>query len=232
MPEDSESLAELVKKLQNLDEQLIWDSPVEPVLDEDLWKWKLYGDWPCFRCQYNLKGLQGPEIKCPECGQNNDLRRLILWKGIASPESIARLVNTEWCLVAPMSFLLFLVLGLGSLHNKNWVTAAICLSVTFALPFFWYRKARHWLSLFPNRVLGCWLLFVMHATCYFTLFCLAVMVYHLIFYPYSLWISIPPLIVSLMGYAWVYRRLKQIARKQEHAMTWASWAIAAREQQE
>ncbi len=220
--------AELREKLKSLGLLSAWHLPVEEVQPEDLWKWKVYGDWPCFKCRYNLKGLQGPEVTCPECGQNNDLRRFPLWKKTASPQAIAWLVDVGWCLLISIVFVCFLLCGLGSLLVGQWVATIVCLSIAFILLVFWFRNARLWLSLIPSRKLGCLLFFVVHATGYLILFGLGAVTYHFLFDWHSLWISISLLVTGLIGYGWTYRRLKRMTHRQQHTMTWASWPIDAR----
>jgi hypothetical protein len=36
-------------------------------------------DWACLRCGYNLRGLVGDPIRCPECGHSNPLTELREW---------------------------------------------------------------------------------------------------------------------------------------------------------
>jgi hypothetical protein len=43
----------------------------------------IWGDLACTRCRYNLRGLVGPVVTCPECGTRYDVADLIMlrWRG-------------------------------------------------------------------------------------------------------------------------------------------------------
>lgn len=47
---------------------------------EDQQRWLLTGDLPCLNDGYNLRGLVGPIVRCPECGHHNDLRDPSPWR--------------------------------------------------------------------------------------------------------------------------------------------------------
>jgi hypothetical protein len=44
---------------------------------------ELQQDLPCPQCDYNLRGLRGVVVQCPECGATFDVARLIAqrWRG-------------------------------------------------------------------------------------------------------------------------------------------------------
>lgn len=42
--------------------------------------WLVVGDLPCLECGYCLRGLVGPVIMCPECGEPNNLRNSLPWE--------------------------------------------------------------------------------------------------------------------------------------------------------
>ncbi|MFW5653239.1 MAG: hypothetical protein ACOC0P_04265 [Planctomycetota bacterium] len=41
--------------------------------------WAIVGTLPCLGCEYDLKGLEGPRVTCPECRHVNDLRDAQPW---------------------------------------------------------------------------------------------------------------------------------------------------------
>ena len=43
-------------------------------------RWLISGDLPCLMDGYNLRGLVGPVVRCPECGGLNDLRDPAPWR--------------------------------------------------------------------------------------------------------------------------------------------------------
>ncbi|MEM6259116.1 MAG: hypothetical protein AAGI37_12450 [Planctomycetota bacterium] len=52
--------------------------------------WHIKQDLPCLHCDYNLRGLDGPQVTCPECGQNNDLTDAYQWAPPTEKQSDAR----------------------------------------------------------------------------------------------------------------------------------------------
>jgi len=56
---------------------IIEDSSNTP---DDNTQWLLTDDLPCLGDGYNLRGLVGPIVKCPECGHLNDLRDPSPWR--------------------------------------------------------------------------------------------------------------------------------------------------------
>lgn len=51
-----------------------------PSKSDDNTQWLLTGNLPCLGDGYNLRGLVGPIVKCPECGHLNDLRDPSPWR--------------------------------------------------------------------------------------------------------------------------------------------------------
>ncbi len=51
-------------------------------------RWLLIRDIPCLACKYNLRGLVGPIVLCPECGHGNDLRRPDQWQTKELPRGV------------------------------------------------------------------------------------------------------------------------------------------------
>ncbi len=226
MSEDSESLASLIEKLKNCDEQAILDIPVEEVQKEDLWKWKVYGDWPCFKCLYNLKGLQGPEVTCPECGQNNDLRRLPLWEKAASPGAVGRIRDLS-SIFTSIFIVVFMSASLSNAIDGAWGWVLISVGLTLFVFWLWTRQIRRWLGLLKNRAWGCFLILIAHISLYFALSIQGLTLYDEIGWDVA-WF-IPSCLIGAAGLMWVDRQLRRVVKMREHTMTWVCWPIAARE---
>ncbi|QDU34080.1 hypothetical protein KS4_21420 [Poriferisphaera corsica] len=62
-------------------------------------RWLLSGDLPCLGCGYNLRGLIGPVVQCPECGNGNDLRNPEPWKEVELPLGVKQ--REHWPALAP-----------------------------------------------------------------------------------------------------------------------------------
>lgn len=75
-----------------------------PNKSDDNTQWLLTGDLPCLGDAYNLRGLVGPIVKCPECGHLNDLRDPSPWRKQDLPLGITQ--REHWPASAALCFLL------------------------------------------------------------------------------------------------------------------------------
>jgi hypothetical protein len=66
-------------------------------------------DVPCPGCGYNLRGLAGDVVNCPECGQSCDVAKLIKWRWVGSWRRVPQLDTLAW----PAVWLLLASLTIG-----------------------------------------------------------------------------------------------------------------------
>ena len=102
---------------------------------DDSEQWLLTGDLPCLGDGYNLHGLVGPIVKCPECGHLNDLRDPSPWEKQDLPLGVRK--REHWpasavlySLLVPIAFffagyLIILLAYLGLLAGAILVLGAI-----------------------------------------------------------------------------------------------------------
>ncbi len=107
----------------------------DPVLDRDV---------ACPACTYNLRGLHGPVVNCPECGEHCDIVKLITmrWTGPwwSAPGFNTVLLPTPCALVVVAIFLIA-----PAMHphtDTPWILAAIWL---VAIAIWGYLMWRTWI---------------------------------------------------------------------------------------
>lgn len=116
--------------------------------------WLLTDDLPCLGCQYNLRGLVGPIVACPECGHHNDLRQAHLWniKKIPTGVRIREHWPTSavvWSLMAPFSYLgahcvftsIFGVAGIFALFAGVVIVVWFCIWMAYCIK--WINHCNH-----------------------------------------------------------------------------------------
>lgn len=115
--------------------------------------WRLDRDLPCPECEYNLRGLFGPRVDCPECGQRVDLVQLATrrwdkpWYKAPGYNFLA--LPAAWALVGTVGAFLFSRVASEALGPAPFVGYAlvvvslaglIVLVVWSALLWFAYRR--------------------------------------------------------------------------------------------
>ncbi|MEX0653407.1 MAG: hypothetical protein WDZ31_10140 [Phycisphaeraceae bacterium] len=117
-------------------------------------KWLLHGDLPCLGCQYNLRGLVGPVVQCPECGHTNDLRDPSAWRTKALPTGL--LVREHWPASAALaSLVVMIVLPFVIIALGEWGLGALAVMAIFgAAVVWWLRSCVRWLRSCQNKAWG------------------------------------------------------------------------------
>ncbi|QQE12138.1 hypothetical protein JD969_01285 [Planctomycetota bacterium] len=87
--------------------------------DIDL-SWLITDDLHCLGegCNYNIRGLVGPHVKCPECGKINNLKNPAPWKEKTLPLGVKQ--REHWPAMAPASsfvLIFFLSLSIASIYS-------------------------------------------------------------------------------------------------------------------
>lgn len=113
-------------------------SPTEPTAPLDI-------DLYCMRCGYNLRGLAGDPIRCPECAQQNAIETVtetaaLVGRHIARVESAMLSMVLAMLMMVPFA-LLAVQTGRGG-RGPRWMLVGVLLA-----PVFWYRSMRQYASL-------------------------------------------------------------------------------------
>lgn len=119
-------------------------------LDPDL----LMRDLPCPVCGYNLRGLAGDCVPCPECGEQIDKARLLTeqWDKpwYRAPKFNWIIAPGVWCL---FSLLIFLLVGqtLFTMNSSPWLLLIVAMVAVAGWVYLLFKAHR----LFQNmRVMG------------------------------------------------------------------------------
>ena len=114
--------------------------------------WRLVDDLLCLGCEYNLWGMTGPIVICPECGRKNDLTDPTPWAPPAIRSKLRfGLLGTIVAsfLGAPSAVLLVVTLFAGP-DGDGWLTAPFAAVMTIV----WLVCCRAWIQRYGNRIHG------------------------------------------------------------------------------
>ena len=106
-------------------------------------RWLLTGNLPCLGCQYNMRGLVGPIVLCPECGHRNDLRQPEKWQSRQLPLGVCK--RSHWPATAVLMSLCslpFAPLVIGYLKHGNFWPAVLLILAVAAWLWNCYRFVR------------------------------------------------------------------------------------------
>lgn len=104
----------------------------------------------CLSCGYNLRGLSGDPVRCPECGNDNPLEA-ILTPAATIAGQLRRLETAPTlCVAAVVSLLGGTVLLLSTIEmsflDPRQLTAAIGVGFIVCAPIFWHIGSRRFAS--------------------------------------------------------------------------------------
>ena len=106
-------------------------------------RWLLSGDLPCLECEYNLRGLVGPLVRCPECGHANNLRDPAPWKMKQLPIGVRQ--RAHWpASAALVSFWFFPVILLMLRIDSGWGLLISDALLLVGLSIIWLRLCVRW----------------------------------------------------------------------------------------
>jgi len=120
--------------------------------------WLITGDLPCLGCEYNLRGLVGPVVTCPECARENDLRDPEAWKAKQNedPSHMPVIAATMFVLASYM-FATSILPRVGLVMTLLRYTFGACFAVV------WFQRCSRWLTACRCRRWGVLVLATHHA---------------------------------------------------------------------
>ncbi|MEX0744947.1 MAG: hypothetical protein WD118_05040 [Phycisphaeraceae bacterium] len=200
-------------------------------------QWLLHGDLPCLGCQYNLRGLVGPVVKCPECGHANDLGDPTPWRKKKLPTGVR--IREHWPATAALaSFIVMVVLPLAISSaitiGLNWPQFDPFLPALLPFPMlamvlaWWALMCLRWLRSCQNKRWGWSVLIGTHLAMWGTLFgavgCVAVFVD-----PNGM-LALSPLPVailtaSVLTFFWLRRIIRHADRTGQFRNDWRKWQL-------
>ncbi|MFW5653240.1 MAG: hypothetical protein ACOC0P_04270 [Planctomycetota bacterium] len=128
-------------------------------------KLRVVGDLECLHCGYNLRGLIGPGVMCPECQSLNDLRDATPWRNRLHPAGLTNHIPNR---VSDVMTAAFLIMPIGGFKVSSWVTGPVLLestSFTIALMLvtcFWFNRATRFLQAWTRPAAAIQVLIALH----------------------------------------------------------------------
>ncbi|MFA9476765.1 hypothetical protein ACERK3_00525 [Phycisphaerales bacterium AB-hyl4] len=206
-------------------------SPDQPAPDAH---WLLHGDLPCLGCQYNLRGLVGPTVKCPECGHLNDLRDPTPWRTKKLPTG--ELVREHWPASAALaSFAVMVTLpvmlvttGTALLRNAFPIVGLIALAAFVLIVTWWMLSCIRWLRSCSWGLWGWSILMGTHLAMWGTLVG-AVGCFAFFADPRGMLVTSPllavVLIASVTGLFWLRSLIRRADRTGQFRSDWRKWQL-------
>ncbi len=192
-------------------------------------RWLLTGYLPCLGCRYNLRGLVGPLIRCPECGHAYDLRTPQLWQMTKMP--LGEQVRQHWPAVAVLwsLFIPFSTLCCGvAFFDRH----TAFMSVGAILPgVFWLYKCVRWVRSCHHTGWAILVLLVLHVSTYgllggFLWFMTATVLGDGNLTQKMLhWVASVGVMSLGLGYKWVMRELRGRERPGKYRNDWRNYRL-------
>ena len=114
---------------------------------------EIQADLACPQCQYNLRGLRGPDVHCPECGLAINVAKLIAsqWKGSWWTVPRLKAVESPTILAAAAGLFLGVVAQKATSQNTDPEVLLICAVVGGIITLLWlaslltlWLRTRRW----------------------------------------------------------------------------------------
>ena len=204
--------------------------------ESDARQWLLTGDLPCLDCQYNLRGLVGPMVRCPECGHDNDLRQASAWSVKQLPMGVRQ--RQHWPSSAVVVALLAGGLGVGAVVGGvagEMQVTVICGLIFVPLFVYWLALCRRWVLSCNQVPWALLILAVLHVATVLVMIGLPMIFSALRWLadPNWRWVPWPALAlpVGLCGFWWVGHLLKGGQDAGMYRQDWRQWRIPVGDRQ-
>ena len=186
--------------------------------DADVRRWLLTGDLPCLECGYNLRGLVGPIVQCPECGRHNDLRHSDAWQTKQLPLGVRTRQHWPATSVA-LSFLVVSFTPVALFAPLGWIP-----SLFFTILWLW--TCVRWVRSARDKAWSIGMLMATHVAVWsFGVGMLACV----IFFTEKRLVSAVPAIglvlLGLLGTLWIIRTIDRADRSGQFRQDWRTWRI-------
>ncbi|MEO1235923.1 MAG: hypothetical protein AAFX76_03955 [Planctomycetota bacterium] len=212
-------------------------SPPPPSSPEDpAPAWLLTGDLPCLGDGYNLRGLVGPLVKCPECGHVNDLRDPTPWQKQDLPLGVRQ--REHWpASAAGAGFLVpfFACLTLIGVSAWSWLGLAVGVGVLLLWVGVWINLCRKFIRSARSPRWGLLVLVVTHLATGATLVGLISLIYMAIalqdptLYPGASFAALAPLCllapIGFLAFLWLKQTLRQRDNNVTFRVDWKNYRI-------
>ncbi len=197
-------------------------------------QWLIHGDLNCLSCQYNMRGLVGPIVVCPECGSKNDLTDDQPWKSKALPLGIK--VREHWPAHATLLGVLLLIMGLPAMlivfsirtiNIGTFVTTAVVLVCALG----WAHSCRKWIRSCRNQVWATMILIVLFFSS--LAFGFGVVGSSFIIFSWNVerfsivWWVVPIVVgtAGVSGLYWARKKLRSAENTPHFVKNWKTWSL-------
>jgi len=192
---------------------------VKSETDQDK-RWLLVGDLPCLGCEYNLRGLVGPMVACPECGHHNDLRNSTAWRLRKLP--LGEQERQHWPAYSVLISLLMVMGFLMTAHGRGWVPATVTTLVLFAC---WAIICVRWVRSCKRNMWAITILLLVHGSSWS-------LIISLIFLPrfrqisqFSFTMAVIGLVLGIAGIIITSKLIKRGEIKAQFRHDWKQWHV-------
>lgn len=190
-------------------------------------QWLLTDDLPCLgegrpECGYNLRGLVGPIVACPECGHHNDLRDASQWSKKKLPLGVRE--RQHW---PATSAALSLVLGgaglFAAMSGGAWVFVVVALLIAVA----WVVNCWRWIKSCYRTGWALSVLTVLHVGAWSLMVGLGGPCIVLAEYREPIYFSlvIVGVVLGLVAFWWTYKQIKQGEAQAVFRHDWKRWRV-------
>lgn len=190
--------------------------------------WVLTGDLPCLGCQYNMRGLVGPMVQCPECGHTNDLTRPELWEATELPLGVRE--RQHWPATAGFVSLGVLATGgftAGAVASSGLISPLFMIAFSFfcGAMLLWLWNCRKFVNSCTNPWWGIKIIVGVHIGTWCMLWAGGFM-----FYPE--WDMVTTLIgkmlptaVGVLAFWWTRQQLERGEDEAAYRLDWRKWRL-------
>jgi hypothetical protein len=195
---------------------------------DDPSQWLLTGNLPCLGCQYNMRGLVGPLVQCPECGHTNDLARPQLWETSELPLGIRE--RQHWPATAGLVSLLVLLSGFfvvvaimgGGLISPGFI---IALLICAAFVVLWLWNCKRFIASCTNALWGLKIILGVHIGTWCLLWAGGVMFYPTMDILFNLLAKLLPAAVGVAAFLWTRKQLQRGEDQAAYRIDWRKWRL-------
>ena len=197
------------------------DQPQGNIHDQK--RWLITGELPCLGCGYNLRGLVGPVLRCPECAHKNDLRDPKPWRAKALPVGVRE--RQHWPASAVLlSFPALPVTYVAiMLSVEDIITGSKVTLIAIPLMLVWLMTCVRWVKSCQRPIWSFVVLLGLHLANWVMLlgFTIAILSEFKTPYVYA-GFGVP---LGLIGYKWVAAALKNAENAGHYRQDWRNWRL-------
>lgn len=200
----------------------------DPPSDQDVAAWVLHGNLSCLGCQYNMRGLVGPNVQCPECGHVNDLTKPELWETTELPLGVRE--RQHWPATAAFLSLFVLIATVACVQilielGPIAVGSLIAFLVFLGFAIAWLWNCRRFTKSCMNPMWGVKILIGVHTGTWCLLWAGV-----FVFAPFNeittvIFAKFLPAIIGVVAFFWTKYQITRGEDEAAYRVDWRKWRI-------